>query len=78
MEETRGFDKWDIAKVKVPRSSLQTDGEDVELVDVQDGIVKGRLRGACSGCSMSLMGLKEGMERHIKEAVPEIRKIEGV
>ncbi|MFQ5916973.1 MAG: NifU family protein, partial [Candidatus Binatia bacterium] len=47
--------------------SLQADGGDVELVDVKDGIVKVRSRGACFGCPMSQMTLKEGIERYTKK-----------
>ncbi len=60
------------------RPMLQADGGDVELVDVQDGVVKVRLKGACGGCPMSQMTLKQGIERYIKEAVPEIKEVEAV
>lgn len=64
-----------LAKV---RPALQADGGDVELVDVQDGIVSVKLTGACGGCPMSQMTLKEGIERAIREAVPEIKGVEAV
>jgi Fe-S cluster biogenesis protein NfuA len=48
------------------RPSLQADGGDVELVDVEDGIVKVRLTGACGGCPMSQMTLKQGIEAHVE------------
>jgi len=51
---------------------------DVELVDVENGIVKVRLTGACGGCPMSQMTLKQGIERHIKKAIPEILSVEAV
>ncbi len=60
------------AALKVIRPSLQADGGDVELVDVENGIVKVRLTGACGGCPMSQMTLKQGIERRMKEAIPEI------
>jgi Fe-S cluster biogenesis protein NfuA len=60
------------------RPSLQSDGGDVELVDVEDGIVKVRLTGACSGCPMSQMTLKQGIETYIKKEVPEILSVEAV
>jgi len=61
------------------RPSLQADGGDVELVDVsEDGIVKVRLTGACRGCPMSQMTLKLGIERALKEAVPEVKEIISV
>ena len=60
------------------RPSLQADGGDVELVDVEDGIVKVRLQGACCGCPMSQMTLKNGIERILKEEIPEIKSVEPV
>jgi len=61
------------------RPMLQADGGDVELVDVsEDGIVRVRLQGACSGCPMSQMTLKNGVERIIKQEVPEVKAVEAV
>ncbi len=60
------------------RPSLQADGGDVELVDVENGIVKGRLTGACSGCPMSQMTLKQGIDAYIKKELPEILSVEAV
>jgi Fe-S cluster biogenesis protein NfuA len=61
------------------RPTLQKDGGDVVLVDVtDDGIVKVQLTGACKGCPMSQMTLKEGIEKFIKAEVPEIKKVEAV
>jgi Fe-S cluster biogenesis protein NfuA len=60
------------------RPSLQADGGDVELVDYKDGVVKVRLRGACAGCPMSQMTLKDGIERLIKQELPEIISVEAV
>lgn len=58
------------------RPSLQADGGDVELVDVSDdGIVKVRLVGACAGCPMSTLTLKNGIERILKENVPEVQSV---
>ena len=57
------------------RPSLRADGGDVELVEVEDGIVKVRLKGACSGCPMSTMTLKLGIENQIKEKLPEIKEV---
>jgi Fe-S cluster biogenesis protein NfuA len=55
---------------------LQRDGGDVELVDVQpDGVVKVRLTGACSGCPMSTMTLKNAIEETIKKEIPEIKSV---
>ena len=60
------------------RPSLQADGGDVELVDVEDGVVKVRLQGACCGCPMSQMTLKNGIEKILKEEIPEIKSVEPV
>lgn len=60
------------------RPTLLADGGDVELVDVNDGVVKLRLRGACSGCPMATMTLQLGIERTIKEQVPEVKEVLAV
>jgi len=60
------------------RPSLQADGGDVELVDVVDGVVKLRLKGSCAGCPMSQMTLAFGIERVLKEKLPEVKKVEAV
>jgi Fe-S cluster biogenesis protein NfuA len=60
------------------RPALQADGGDVELVDVENNIVKVKLKGACAGCPMSQMTLKQGIERYIKKMVPEIIRVESV
>jgi Fe-S cluster biogenesis protein NfuA len=58
------------------RPNLQADGGDVELVEVtEDGIVKVRLVGACHGCPMAQMTLKNGIERFLKKEIPEIREV---
>jgi Fe-S cluster biogenesis protein NfuA len=61
------------------RPALQADGGDVELVDVdEDGVVKVRLTGACGGCPMSQMTLKMGIEKTLKQSVPEVERVESV
>ena len=61
------------------RPALQRDGGDIELVDVEEnGIVKVRLTGACGGCPMSQMTLKQGVERIVKQLVPEVKSVESV
>ena len=57
---------------------IQADGGDIELVAVEKDIVKVRLQGACSGCPMAALTLKQGVERLIKSRVPEIRSVEAV
>ncbi|MHB9150201.1 MAG: NifU family protein [Thermoleophilia bacterium] len=61
------------------RPALQNDGGDVELVDVDEasGVVTVKLVGACGGCPMSQMTLKSGIERVLKEAVPEVMAVES-
>ncbi|MBS3809620.1 MAG: NifU family protein [Desulfobacterales bacterium] len=60
------------------RPSLQADGGDVELVEVDDGVVKVRLQGACAGCPMSQMTLKNGIERLLKKELPDVKSVESV
>ena len=71
-------DKIEDALNKV-RPSLQADGGDVQFVDVdEDGVVKVKLTGACAGCPMSEMTLKMGIEKILKQNVPEIDRVESV
>jgi Fe-S cluster biogenesis protein NfuA len=60
------------------RPALQRDGGNVELVEVSDGTVKVKLTGACAGCPMSTMTLKNGIERILKEEVPEVKEVVAV
>jgi Fe-S cluster biogenesis protein NfuA len=60
------------------RPALRADGGDIELIDVVDGVVKVRLTGACGGCPMSQMTLKMGVERVLKQQVPEVKSVETV
>jgi len=60
------------------RPALMADGGNVELVEVEDGVVKVRLTGACGGCPMSQMTLKMGIERVLKQEIPEIKEVESV
>ncbi|HEX9863190.1 MAG TPA: NifU family protein [Candidatus Bathyarchaeia archaeon] len=57
---------------------IQADGGDIELVAVEKDTVKVRLQGACAGCPMAALTLKQGVERIIKAKVPEIRTVEAV
>jgi len=58
------------------RPALQADGGDVELLDVSDdGVVTVRLMGHCAGCPMSMMTLKMGIERRLKERVPGVTEV---
>jgi len=61
------------------RPSLQADGGDVEFVDVTgDGIVKVRLKGACGSCPMAQITLKMGIEKYLKEKIPEVVEVVAV
>ena len=61
------------------RPQLQADGGDVQLVEVtDDGVVKVKLTGACSGCPMSQMTLQFGIEKVLKEKVPEVKQVVAV
>ena len=66
------------AAINKIRPALQADGGDVELVDVEDGVVKLRLTGACNGCPMATMTLRDGIQRVIMEEVPEVKQIVSV
>jgi Fe-S cluster biogenesis protein NfuA len=67
------------AALDLVRPQLQADGGDAEIVDVtDDGVVKLRLTGACGGCPMSQMTLKMGIERILKERVPNVKSVESV
>lgn len=57
------------------RPSLMADGGNVELVSVENDVVKIKLTGACKGCPMSQMTLKMGIERHLKNEIPEIKEV---
>lgn len=61
------------------RPMLQRDGGDVELVEItDDGIAKVRLQGACQGCPMAQVTLQMGIERVLKEMVPDIKSVQAV
>ena len=66
------------AALEYVRPGLQMDGGDVELVEVQDGDVYLHLTGACIGCPISTLTLKAGIERALKELVPEVRRVLAV
>ena len=60
------------------RPALQADGGDVELVNVKDGVVSLKLKGACGHCPMSTMTLKMGIERALREKIPEVKEVLSV
>ena len=60
------------------RGALQQDGGDIELVGIENGVVKVRLKGACAGCPMSQMTLANFVEQALKKEVPGVKKVEAV
>ena len=60
------------------RPALQADGGDVELVDVNEGVVRLKLTGACNGCPMAAMTLQHGIERVLKGQIPEVKEVIAV
>jgi Fe-S cluster biogenesis protein NfuA len=60
------------------RPLLQRDGGDIQLVDVKDGIVKVMLTGACKGCPMSQMTLKQGVEKILMKEVPGVKEVQAL
>ena len=65
------------AAINKIRPMLQADGGDVQLIDVEDGIVTVQLQGACAGCPMSQMTLKNGIERFLKKEIPGVKSVES-
>lgn len=66
------------AALDLIRPALQADGGDAELVDVKDGVVTVHLTGACGGCPHAAMTLREGVEKVIRQEVPEIKELVAV
>ncbi len=60
------------------RPALEADGGNIELIDVEDGVVKVRLMGACGTCPMSQMTLKRGVEARLKAKIPEVKEVVAV
>jgi Fe-S cluster biogenesis protein NfuA len=60
------------------RPSLTMDGGNVELVNVDDGVVRVKLTGACGGCAMATLTLKMGIERVLKQEIPEVKEVVAV
>ena len=75
MDDLKKLVEQALAKI---RPFLQRDGGDIELIEVTDGIVKVRLTGACKGCPMSQMTLKQGVERLLMQEVPGLKQVEAV
>ena len=75
MDDLKKLVEQALAKI---RPFLQRDGGDIELIEVTDGIVKVRLTGACKGCPMSQMTLKQGVERLLMQEVPGLKQVEAI
>ncbi|MGD2174649.1 MAG: NifU family protein [Candidatus Brocadiaceae bacterium] len=70
----------EVAKViETVRSSLQSHGGDIKLIDVtEDGTVKVELQGACKGCPMATMTIRQGVEARLKKEIPEVKEVVAV
>ncbi|MDO9070827.1 MAG: NifU family protein [Deltaproteobacteria bacterium] len=75
MNDTKKLVELALEKI---RPMLQRDGGDIELVEVNDGVVKVRLTGACKGCPMSQMTLKQGVEKLLLKEVPGLKEVQAV
>ena len=64
--------------LKKIRPALEADGGGIELVDIVDGVVSVRLKGACQGCPGAQMTLKMGVEKVLKDQVPEVKSVQAV
>ena len=60
------------------RPHLQADGGDLDLVGIEDGVVKVRLKGSCAGCHMSQNTIKWGVENYLKKKIPGIKAVEAI
>ena len=60
------------------KPKLQADGGDIELLGLQNGVVKVMMKGTCAGCPMSAMTLKMGVEQYLKKGVPEIVRVDAI
>jgi len=74
------MEKQILALIQKIRPALQADGGDVEFVsfDENTGIVKVKLQGACAGCPMATMTIKNGIEAYLKENIPQVSAVERV
>ena len=79
-DKSTTFDDRVRTVIEAIRPLLQQDGGDIELVsaDAETGVVSVRLQGACRGCPSAAMTLKMGVERHLKERVPEVKEVLNV
>jgi len=75
MTEEKSFDEKVKEGIDEIRPMLQRDGGDCELVEIEDKVVKIRFQGACQGCPGAAMTLKMGIERYLREKIPEIKEV---
>ncbi len=66
------------AALDVIRPAIEMDGGYVELGEITDGVAYVEMKGACGGCPSSMVTLKSGIERIIKDQVPEIKSVEAI
>ncbi len=76
--ETAGIEQQVRAALAELRPALQMDGGDVELIGVEDGVVRVRLLGACGGCPMATMTLVGFVEERLKQRVPLVQRVVNV
>jgi len=73
------MDEEEVKKVlEDVRPMLAADGGDVEFVELDGNVVKVKLKGSCHGCPMSQITLKQGIERYLKDKIPEVEAVEQV
>ena len=78
--EVRENTLWDQveAALDTVRPAIAMDGGNVELLDIEDGVVTLRMMGACGGCPLSSMTLKSGIEQRLRELVPGIERVDAI
>ena len=74
---TENFDLWQRVEISLERvrPMLQADGGNIELIDVTENCIKVRMTGACTHCSSSTFTLSEGVERVLREDIPEFKEL---
>lgn len=77
MDEKAVYDRVEEALDTI-RPAIAMDGGNVELLDIEDGVVTLRMMGACGGCPMSTMTLKRGIEQRLREMVPGIERVDAI
>lgn len=77
MENNALRDKLEVALEKI-RQGLKSEGGDIELIDVKAGVVYVKLKGACEGCPMSMLTMKNWVEATLKKELPEISQVKAV